>query len=237
MHVSDYEQLFSEGSKSQGVFAVLRDQQWHCRECEYRHINITQIAGGGGIQGLERGTGSRPGIVIESANHFCGDCEKTTRQDKWTGQFVSAVQMAGMTSAFVRRAATLLGRRDVVEKTERPVNQLTLDHKLPMLRWDEDAKQSQTGYTNMTDDDIRETFQLLKKTNGSVSHNSLKSRACEKCFKQGKRGKPFGIDFYYEGDSLWRGKDKKDPNGCVGCGWFDFAKWRSALNLKLAKPT
>lgn len=235
MQVSDYEQLFTEGSKTHGVFLILKDQQWHCRECEYRHLNITQIAGGAGIQGLERGTASRPGIVIESDNHLCSNCEKTTRQDKWNGQFVSATQSVGMSSVFVKRATNLLGGRDVIEGTERPVNQLTLDHKLPMLRWNEELKKSQTEYGNMTDDDIRKNFQLLKKSNGSVSHNSLKSRACERCFKQGKRGKPFSIAFYYEGDTKWRGKDKTDPNGCIGCGWFDFAKWRSALNSKLAK--
>ncbi len=233
MELPDYEQLFMSGSKIHGVFSILKDQQWHCGECEYRELNITQIAGGGGIQGLERGTGSRPGIEIERANHFCENCDRTTRQDRWTGQFVSPVQGASMPPSFVRRASGLLGHRDVIEGTERPINQLTLDHKLPMLRWDEETKQAQIRYSNMSDNDIRENFQLLKKSNGSVSHNLLKSRACENCFKHDKRGTPFGIRFFYEGDGKWQGNSKKDKDGCIGCGWFDFDKWRRSLNQKL----
>ena len=193
MKVEDFEELFGPDSKVYGVFQVLKDQQWHCRECEYSHLGITQIAGGSGIQGLQRGNKSREGLVIDSANHLCPQCERKTRQDKWTGQFVTAVQSSGMNHAFVRKVSEILGRRDVVEGTERPMSQLTVDHKLPMIRWDEETNRKQTDYANMKDRDIRNYFQLLKKSNGSVSHNLLKSRTCERCFQKGRRGTPFGI--------------------------------------------
>lgn len=230
---ADFEKIFKTDSKIWGVYKVLRDKQWHCRECEYAHVGITQIAGGAGIQGLERGTGSRQGIVINSANHFCKKCQRQTRQDQWSGQFVTGTQAASMPTSFVKRSALLLGYRDIVEGTERPVNQLTIDHKLPMLRWSGVTEVQQTDYSAMTDDDIKQHFQLLKKSNGSVSHNLLKSRACEKCYKNGQRGKPFGIDFFYSGDKNWQPKEKEDPSGCIGCGWFDFAEWRKNLNKKL----
>ncbi|MBF2759989.1 MAG: restriction endonuclease [Ectothiorhodospiraceae bacterium AqS1] len=233
MTLSDFEKLFKAGTKIHGVFSVLKDQQWHCRECEYQHLNIIQIAGGGGIQGLQRGSGERPGMEIDSENHFCRNCEKQTRHDKWKGQFVSAIQSSGMSSEFVRRAVSLLGGKDIIEGTERPVNQLTLDHKLPMLRWDQSTQDRQTAYAEMSDSDIKRNFQLLKKSNGSVSHNLLKSRACEKCFKKGTRGTPFGIKFYYRGGPKWQGETKRDPGGCIGCGWFDFDEWRKTLNRKL----
>ena len=233
MKVEDFVELLNKASKTYGVFKVLEDQQWHCRECEYKHINITQIAGGSGIQGLQRGTRSRQGLVIESANHLCVNCERITRQDKWTGQFITSVQSSGMSPAFVRKVSEILGRRDIVEGTERPINQLTVDHKLPMLRWKPDMAKQQTDYANMSEGDIRNNFQLLKKSNGSVSHNLLKSRSCEKCFQKGKRATPFGIKFFYTGNENWQGKDKKDPSGCIGCGWYDFAKWRSELNKRL----
>jgi len=231
--MNDFESKFDPRSKTWQVYQVLKDHQWHCRECEYRHTGITQIAGGAGIQGLQRGNKTRPGIVIESDNHLCARCEKTTRHDRWQGQFQSAVQSASMPRSFVTRAVALLKSRDIVEGTERPTNQLTIDHKLPMLRWDKDMAHKQTGYAGMSDDFIKKHFQLLKKSNGSVSHNLLKSRACERCFKTGKRGTPFGICFFYLGGANWEPKNKKDAAGCKGCGWYDFDKWRSALNAKL----
>ncbi len=215
------------------VFEVLRDMQWHCRECEYTHTGITQIAGGAGIQGLQRGTKSRSGLVIDSDNHLCTVCGRTTRHDRWQGNFTRAVPSSSMPRYFARRAVSLLGSRDVVELTERPPNQLTVDHKLPQLRWDSVETVSQQNYSEMSDDDVVEKFQLLKKSNGSVSHNLLKSRACERCYKTGKRGTPFGIRFFYSGDGNWAPIDKRDANGCVGCGWYDFDKWRRTLNHAL----
>ena len=235
MQLSEYESLFNKSTKTWGVYRVLRDKQWHCRECEYRHLNITQIAGGGGIQGLERGTKTRPGIDIESANHFCKNCDKQTRQDKWRGQFKESVQAASMPPTFAKRAFDVLGSRDIVEGTERPANQLTIDHKLPMLRWSQPVSKEQTNYRAMDDAEIKQKFQLLKKSNGSVSHNLLKSRACEDCYRKGRRGKPFGIDFYYSGGADWEPGSKDDPNGCIGCGWYDFAEWRKELNKVLRR--
>lgn len=133
-----------------------------------------------------------------------------------------------------RSAHRVLGGRDVVDDVSRSVNEVTLDHKLPMKRWDEETSRQQTDYQNMSDEDIRERFQLLKKSNGNVSHNLLKSRACEECFENGKRGTPFGIHYFYAGNDRWEGKTLKDPNGCVGCGWFDVEAWRTALNRKLS---
>ena len=233
MNISEYEVLFIPDTKIWGVFNILKDGAWHCRECEYRHLNITQIAGGSGIQGLQRGTSSRPGLHIDSANHFCQRCNRQTRQDKWNGQFVESMQASSMPSGFAKRVINILDSRDIVEGTTRPANQLTIDHKVPMLRWNVDMSAMQTDYQSMTDDDIRSYFQLLKKSNGSVSHNLLKSRACEQCYQQGRRGAPFGIKFYYSGNSSWEPEDKHDPSGCIGCGWHDFDRWRIALNEKI----
>ena len=142
-----------------------------------------------------------------------------------------------MPTDFARQAIQTLGSRDIVELTERPRGQLTVDHKLPMLRWNSDTRDKLTAYAKMTTWDIREHFQLLKKSNGSVSHNLLKSRACERCFRTGNRGRPFGIKFFYEGDSKWEPKDKKDPKGCIGCGWYDFDEWRKALNAHVRETS
>ncbi|MXW95707.1 MAG: restriction endonuclease [Acidimicrobiaceae bacterium] len=230
---SAFEATFDPTTKVYEVWLVLKDQGWHCRECEYTHIGITQIAGGSGIQGLQRGTKSRDGLKIESDNHLCRHCERTTRHDRWTGAYEAPIPGSSMPRNFTRRVINLLGSRDVVDGTERSPNHLTVDHKLPMIRWTTETEQKQTAYSAMSDDDIRENFQLLKKSNGSISHNQLKSRACERCFKTGKRGTPLGILFFYKGGSKWEPADKKDPGGCIGCGWYDFAEWRQQLNDRL----
>lgn len=233
--MSSIEDTFDRDSKLWQVYSVLKDQQWHCRECEYQHVKTTQIAGGSGIQGLQRGTKSRDGMEIKSGNHFCRQCGRTTRHDRWTGSWIKPIPAPSMPEAFASRAVNVLGSRDIVENTKRSPNQLTVDHKLPMLRWSPSMSGVQSNYAGMTDEDIRKRFQLLKASNGSVSHNLLKSRSCERCFKTGKRGTPFGINFFYIGGPRWSGKTPTDANGCVGCGWFDFDEWRAALNKRLAK--
>lgn len=221
---------FKEGSKIHMVYLVLSDQEWHCRECEYSHVQTSQIAGGSGIQGLQRGTQTRDGMVILSEDRLCYDCDRTTRHDRWTGDVKPAIPSTSLPRGFAQRVQQVLGLRDIVEMTSRPPSQLTIDHKLPMIRWNEHTRIGQTNYSEMTDDDIRATFQMLKSSNGSVSHNLLKSRSCETCFETGERGTPFGIVFFYEGNGTWAPADKDDPSGCVGCGWYDFALWRTDLN-------
>lgn len=235
MTLEEFESTFDKSKKNYMAFMVLKDQQWHCRECEYTHTGITQIAGGSGIQGLERGTRSRPGMIIESDNHLCVICEKTTRHDRWQGAFKTAVQSGSMPKSFVNQVMRIFGSRDIIENTERPHNQLTIDHKLPRLRWNTESNRKLIDYSNMDEEFIREHFQLLKKSNGSVSHNLLKSRTCEDCFRTGRRGKPFGIDFFYAGGPRWAPANKKDASGCVGCGWYDFAQWREKLNEAIKK--
>ena len=185
------------------------------------------------MQGLQRGGSNRDGLKIDSDNHLCGNCNKTTRHDKWTGDFTRSVNPQSMPKAFQKRVLTLLKYRDIVDGTERQKGHLTIDHKLPMIRWNVETTKQQSDYSNMDDADILKHFQLLKKSNGSVSHNLLKSRSCEKCFKSGNRGTPFGIKFFYKGGSKWEPADKKDPKGCIGCGWFDFDLWRKKLNESL----
>ncbi len=224
---------FGKGSKVGAVFEVLRDKQWHCRSCEYEHVGTTQIAGSGGMQGLKRGNRRRPGLVIKSGNHFCATCGETTYQDRWTGAFRESVIIGSMPQPFMRRVVEVLGYRDVVDGSQRQPNELTVDHKLPMIRWSNAESKRQTDYEDLSDSEIRQRFQLLKASNGSVSHNLLKSRACENCFKTGVRGKPMGIAFYYRGGAKWGPAKDKDKRGCVGCGWYDFAEWRNSLNERL----
>ena len=231
MNKDEFEKTFSDKkSKQLLVFKVLSDKEWQCRNCKYIHVKTSQLAGSGGIQGLKRGGSNRPGLEIESENHLCGHCDKSTRHDKWTGNFIEPYSSASMPQSFIKKTFSILGKKDIVDNTTRNENHLTIDHKLPMIRWNTEEKKKQTDYENMTDEYIRSNFQLLKKSNGTISHNALKSRACENCWKNGVRGKPFGIDFFYRGSGKWGSKSKTDTKGCVGCGWYDLEKWRKDLN-------
>ncbi|MEH2461769.1 MAG: hypothetical protein V7K34_31625 [Nostoc sp.] len=89
----------------------------------------------------------------------------------------------------------------------------------------------------MSETEIKQKFQLLKKGQ-SGNHNLLKSRSCERCIENGKRGTPFEIQFWYQGGEDWpfrhqRGAEAQE--GCIGCGWYYFETWRNALNQKLAQ--
>ena len=48
-----------------------------------------------------------------------------------------------------------------------------------------------------------------------------------------------GINFFYEGDENWPEDVPEEgeaaEEGCVGCGWYDVAKWKEELNKKLQK--
>jgi hypothetical protein len=130
--------------------------------------------------------------------------------------------------ALRRRIIKVLGSIDVYEDT---VSSHCLpDHKFSEIRWDEETKGENPD--TMTDDEIRNKFQLL--TN---QRNQQKREVCRTCFQTGKRGIIFGIPFFYKGNENWDPsipiKGKSAEKGCVGCGWYDIAEWRRQLIKKL----
>lgn len=70
------------------VFELLSDQKWHCRTHEGIKIASKQYAGGGRIQGLQRGNKQRLGLglVIEKKSEYCEICREKTDWDRWTGE-------------------------------------------------------------------------------------------------------------------------------------------------------
>lgn len=127
-----------------------------------------------------------------------------------------------------KRIIKVLGGIDVYENT---FNAHCLpDHKFSEIRWDENTKAINAD--DMTDEEIRKKFQLL--TN---QRNQQKREVCRICFQTGKRGKIYGIEYYYQGTEKWdmsiprRGKEAE--KGCVGCPWYDIERWRKELEKKL----
>jgi len=216
------------------VRLLLSDNQWHCRSCEGKTVASDQYAGGGGIQGLQRGNSKRDGLVIERRRHYCETCGKKTTWDRWTGETQTANAAANVPAKLVERILQVYGYRDSIENRRREKHELVIDHRFPMERWG----QSEPAHDSaMTDEQIRQKFQLLKKDQAG-NHNLLKSRACERCIATKKRGTPLGINFWYVGGEDWPLEAERGPEaepGCHGCGWYDFQAWREALNKHLAE--
>ncbi|MDC0831937.1 restriction endonuclease [Geitlerinema sp. CS-897] len=230
--VEELRATFKSKSLQQQIFDILSDRKWHCRVCEGKKVNTAQYAGGGGIQGLQRGTKKRPGLVIKSEMRHCKICQVKTRHDRWTGRLQQSNAATNIPKKLAKKILNFYDYRDVIEQRKRAEHELVIDHKFPMERWGapEDNLSSE-----MSDDEIKSKFQLLKK-DSSGNHNLLKSRSCERCIKTEKRGQPFGIAFWYQGGENWvsphqRGSEAE--KGCVGCGWYDFEAWRKALNTHL----
>lgn len=240
MNIEDFKKALKKARIQKNVFSILEDKKWHCRDCAAselgkREIRTSQYAGGGGIQGLQRGTSKRPGLEIETKTQYCNSCEKITTSDRWTGRFQASTSAAGIGKELRDRVLKYYGYRDVVEQSKRPSHQLIIDHRFPMQRW---GSPEMTSDKTVTDDEIQRKFQLLKKDKFG-NHNLLKSRSCEECKRTGKRGKPFGIKFWYRGDESWS-KDIPEvgpeaEKGCQGCGWYNFDEWRKHLNRELKK--
>lgn len=130
--------------------------------------------------------------------------------------------------ALRKRILRLLKYIDVYEGV---VNHNCLpDHKFSEIRWDENTKSENPD--DMTDEEIKQKFQLL--TN---QRNQQKREVCRNCFQTGKRGKIYGIDYYYEGTEDWDTsiptKGKEAEKGCIGCPWYDIAAWKRHIQEEL----
>ena len=229
----EYEATLKPDSLQQQIFKLLKKKNWVCRVCEGKNIQSGQYAGGGGIQGLQRGTLKRKGLKIASQTRECSKCQKKTRQDRWAGKFLTSVVPATMNHKLRRRILKTYGYIDAVELRKRQETALVIDHRFPLIRWNRSEEKLDQ---QMAVETIKAKFQLLKKDE-SGNHNQAKSRACEECFRSNKRGAPMGIRYWYEGGEQWAPEIPKKgleaERGCKGCGWYDLIRWREMLNEHL----
>jgi hypothetical protein len=231
---SAYKMFPNRSTLQSRVYGVLQDRRWHCRKHEYQDLPSSQLAGGGGIQGLQNGTKSRKGLEIKSEQRFCATCAQITRHDRWTGEHQRSTAASTISQKNTDTILKYYEYTDAIEQRTRPAHELVIDHRLPKIRWGQNEPPLPK---DLSDEEVYRRFQLLKKDE-SGNHNLLKSRACEMCLKTGKRGTPLNISHYYKGDENWPdGVPMEGPNaekGCEGCGWYNFAKWREDLNTRLS---
>ena len=128
---------------------------------------------------------------------------------------------------FKSKALKILNYTNVYELSSVNRHGLLIDHKFPEIRWD--AKTSEKNIDEMPDEEIKQKFQLLDN-----QRNQQKREVCRKCFQTGKRGKLYGLNYFYHGSEDWSPEipkvGKKAEKGCIGCGWYDIQAWRSSLN-------
>ena len=232
---ADIKSLFKPEAKQAQVFDVLADMEWHCRTCDFVHIQMRQIAGGGGIQGLERGTKGRPGLELITKDQLCGTCNDRTKHDRWTGKARQNQVFGDLPKALKERVAKLYGYRDpFTGGTLRP-SDCIVDHRFPRERWGPDYECPMDK--NATDDALKKHYQLLRNTRDS-NDNLRKSRSCESCIAESRRKGPLNhVEYFYRGDAPWPEgvplEGKLAFEGCEGCGWFNVEEWLKRLG-KLA---
>ncbi len=208
------------GSVTDEFFYTMMDAEWHCSH-EFPENNNPSRR----IQDIKEN-----GYTISSKRIQCGECERS-RMHRQIVRFPRGgpTGYETMSDELRERIITVLGKHDVFENTKRQQGLLP-DHKFPEIRWDETVREENPD--DMPEEEIREKFQLLDN-----QRNQQKREVCRQCFQTGKRAKPYGIEFFYEGDEDWPDDvpetGPEAEQGCVGCGWYDLQTWREELNKKL----
>lgn len=214
----------SRSVETKEIFYILADGKWHCRNCDISNPNFARR-----IQDLKEF-----GYTIAThVNYKCPVCGNN-RSTRLLLLPIDRVELAGngyetWSPALRARIIRVLSSIDVYENMAS--KSCLPDHKFSEIRWDDDTKSENPS--TMSDAEIRMKFQLL-----SNQRNQQKREVCRKCFQTGQRGTIYGISFFYEGGAEWdpsipkKGKDAE--RGCVGCPWYDIARWRSELQKQLA---
>lgn len=197
---------------------------WMCRQCTDTSSVNSQAASR--IRALKQ----THGYHIATKDFKCEVCGKYTTHDL----LIRIPKLVGNSNKRFSIPTSLMRRiKELFEYTDACFNEkygagsknLVVDHKFPSTRW---VVGENPNFASMTDDEIKSKFQLL-----TQQTNLQKERYCAKCLQTGKRGDFFGIDWYSEGDCSWKGDNKSDEKGCVGCPWYDLADWKEKFNKML----
>jgi hypothetical protein len=212
------------------VFNALSSGNWECRKCG--PVNQT-----GSVQPAARIRDLKDkGYIICSQKKMCSaHCQTSQVHDilimipMLQSDFQHGNNLRKPISETLQnRIKNELGRIEVCFSREMSNNSLVIDHKFPSQRWNGPES---ANPDDMALEDIKKKFQLL--TNQA---NAIKSRNCESCVKDKKRGVFMGIKWYYVGDENWNGDNEYDEKGCIGCPWYDLEKWKTELLTKLNHP-
>jgi hypothetical protein len=209
----------NEGTKSYRNFNKLTDLEWHCSECELEgsqpasYIRNWRNRGFVFFKQEER---NRYGKM-----KYCQNCTTETYHRKLKYPFpVNKKKIrTNLDEEFLDRVYSVYNGRDAIDDKKIPKKKAEVDHRKPFIRDD-----CNIDYENLTEEEIKEHFQILSREN-----NLSKSRKCEECLKEGKRPPSRdGIKFYYKGND-----DYEREIGCEGCFYYNPDKWREELSKKI----
>ncbi len=203
------------------VLVALQSGEWECRVCG--PLPKTNPQDAARLSALKS-----EGYVIASQRRFCTQCKKSTMHDLLVmlptirGRFGYGKKLrAPMSEKLKTKTKETLNHTETCFNVKRLGKQLVIDHKFPSQRW---TKPESRNPDSMSVDDIRNKFQLLDNQT-----NMWKSRYCDRCVKENRRGDFMGIKWYYKGDENWRGAPKDNEEGCLGCPWYDLKEWKRQL--------
>lgn len=214
------ENPFSRDSQIRQLFDILSDLEWHCASCELPGSQPAATIRDLRRMGYDVKSAARKGG--DEAARYCERCRQIRTHYRLTDHrpVHSPKERSSLPGWLVERILDVCEYREAVTGRTRHPKDLTVDHKIPNIRWLESEERYEPS---ITDSDIIEKFQLL--TN---EDNLWKSRMCETCKETGKRQPFLGILFFYIGI-----EDYDDERGCRGCGWHDPVAWKSELNKLL----
>lgn len=211
---------FKIGTKPYEDFETLSDLQWHCTKCELKSGQAKTWQVWRQEKGIQ--------LDQDEKGHWyktihCEHCGENTVHRKLKSLELVEVNKArsGIPSNVAKKVKQLYDNEEAVMLRKLSDNELEVDHKFPQIRWGVNECDNNT----LSDSELKSKFMLLNRSN-----NLLKSRYCERCFAEGKRGYFPGIKYWYQGNENWQGRDNFDENGCVGCFWYDPYEWRKQLD-------
>lgn len=212
---------FKQGTTSFSDFQVLSDLNWHCTKCELKsgQAKTWQVWRQNGIQLDTDEKGNFYKTII------CANCKGKTVHRKLKSLTIleDTYTRSGLPQKLAKRVKEILNNKEAVFLRVMPSRELEIDHKFPQIRWGKDEEENRI---DMSEREIKEKFILLTRSN-----NLLKSRHCERCFKNGIRGNFPGINYWFVGEKMWDIKiGKHDKKGCEGCFWNNPDKWREEIN-------
>lgn len=225
--VALWEQEFSNKKVTKPFFDVLTNLDWCCTNHQFPRNNNPQRR----IQDIkENGY-----LLATDTRRFCLTCAKYTTQlllIPYTRSSATGYEV--ISTKLKNRILQVLNNQNVYEDRITSSKALIPDHKFPEIRWDSNTKAENPE--DMTDTEIKEKFQLLDN-----QRNQQKREVCRNCYQTNKRGKVYGINYYYQGDENWTAnvpkQGKEAEKGCIGCPWYDLQKWRESLNIAINKIT
>lgn len=212
---------FNEWSEDYKVFETLSDLKWHCSKCDF---NSTQPA-----RNFKNIRDAWFEMEKEWKNYekqmFCEKCWR----NRWHRKLKSLIQISNsifrstMPESFKKRVKDLYNWEEAFFLRKLPYDLLEVDHKFPQVRW----SKNEENLNNLTDQQIKDKFLLLTRSN-----NLWKSRICENCVRNFKRGL-WEKDLFYNWNEKWAWININDEKWCVWCFFYDPYKWREKLNKKI----